>query len=98
MTQDVTTSKPKRKKKWERLNEALTEIASYVDDERPEWLLIKRELLRVVSSDLRKGFTTRDPVTKKPQPPNNYEKKLAVEWERITGRPLIFTHDEKPKE
>lgn len=87
----IVAKKP-RKKKSERYEEALIEVASYVDDD--DWIIIKKQLLRVLAADLRTGFTTRDPVTKRHGPMNRFEKNLASIWERITERLVIFTPDE----
>jgi len=69
--------------------EALIFVYNYaanIDD----WLVIKKELLKALPSDVRTQFSTRDPVTKK-QRTNDFERMVAERWSETTGRPVIFT-------
>lgn len=73
--------------------EALVFIKTYaghVDD----WLVIKRELLKVLKPAQRSGFSTRDPITKA-QVINEHDRAVASIWSELTGRPVIFTTDER---
>lgn len=67
------------------------QYASHVDD----WLTIKKELLKMLPSDSRRVFSTRDPLTKR-QRTNDYERTLANRWSELTGRPVLFREDDDP--
>lgn len=69
------------------LDEAIVLVASYIQTDN--WLLIKRELLTLLSNDDRKNFSTRDVLTKK-QKINAFEAIIIDKWEATTGtRPFI---------
>lgn len=71
----------------EAVSEAMTEVHSYaghVDD----WIVIKKELLKSLSSEFRSLMSTRDPITKE-QRANDFELRLAERWEGMTGRKVI---------
>lgn len=60
---------------------ALKEVlnyASHVDD----WIIIKKEILKIIPPNERKLFSTRDPVTKK-QRINQFEENLIVTWNEM---------------
>ena len=67
-----------------RVREELESIAEYVADDAPRWMNIKVILLRSLPSDLRKNFSTRDPITKK-QSLNDFERSLIDIYEGMTG-------------
>ena len=77
----------------ERIHEALSEVHAYaghVDD----WITIKKEILKSLPPQERRAFSTRHPITKK-QSMNEFERKVANQWEELTGRPVIFKDHEK---
>ena len=71
-----------------RVIEQVKFVASYVDD-CDDWVLIKKEVMRGIPSDLRKHFSTRDPKTKEQQP-NDFEKELINYYKQITGIELVL--------
>tara|TARA_R110000824_G_scaffold335595_5_gene522138 strand:+ start:19 stop:285 length:267 start_codon:yes stop_codon:yes gene_type:complete len=58
-------------------------VASYAV-ECDDWVTIKKEVMRGISSTLRKNFSTRDPKTKE-QSLNNFEKNIIKLWKERTG-------------
>jgi len=60
------------------------------------WVVIKKELLKNLHPSDRKLFSTRDPITKR-QNMNDFERDVIKIWEEMTGRPVIFSNDEKAK-
>lgn len=73
---------------------------NYVFEYAPEidkWIVLKRELLSNLPSQLRSLFSTRHPLSKRTWT-NEMELELASIWEGLTGRPIIFKDDEgKPR-
>jgi len=65
------------------IDEAISSVFSYVG-KTDDWMVIKKELLKMLSSQDRMYFSTRDPVTKK-QSMNNFEKIVAKKWYIKTG-------------
>jgi len=63
--------------------DAIYFVYSYAPEIR-EWKVLKKELLKALSSDKRKLFSTRDPRTKK-QNLNEFEKDVVSRWEEIAG-------------
>ena len=59
--------------------------AGHIDD----FLIIKKELLSILNSDMRRLFSTRHPLTKKQQT-NDFERELAKRWEQMSGRTILF--------
>jgi hypothetical protein len=59
--------------------------ASHVD----EWLIVKKELLRILPVNERTIFSVRDPITKK-QRVNQFEILLAKWWSAKTKRPVVM--------
>lgn len=59
--------------------------ASHVD----EWLIVKKELLKVLPVKERTIFSVRDPITKK-QRVNQFEILLAKWWSEKTKRPVVM--------
>lgn len=64
--------------------------ASHVDD----WLIVKKNILRIISPELRKQFSRRHEKTKR-QIPNKLEFELMQRWAALTERQVIFTDDGK---
>ena len=60
--------------------------ASHVDD----WIVIKKELLKALSSNDRTLFSTRDPITKK-QVTNDFERAVMERWSEMTGRSVVLS-------
>lgn len=67
----------------DRILDEMTEIATYLDD-CDDWMVLKKLLLRSIPSELRRLFSTRDPVTKK-QSLNAFEVKIIEEYYKRTG-------------
>jgi hypothetical protein len=72
----------------ETLDEAISFVAGYVGG-TTDWIVIKKELLKTLSPEDRRYFSTRDPVTKK-QGLNNFEKIVMEKWYQTTGNRPIF--------
>jgi hypothetical protein len=71
------------------LDEAIEAVSSYVG-KTDNWIIIKKELLKSLSSQDRMYFSTRDPITKK-QSMNDFEKIVAEKWYKKTGiRPILI--------
>jgi hypothetical protein len=74
------------------IEEAIDIVSSYVG-KTDNWMTIKKELLKSLSSQDRMYFSTRDPVTKK-QSMNDFEKIVAEKWYKKTGiYPILISHD-----
>ena len=67
----------------DRILEQLEFVAGYVQ-ECDDWIEVKKQIMRGVPSNLRKLFSTRDPVTKE-QSLNDFEKQLISIWYKKTG-------------
>jgi len=75
------------------LDEAINSVSSYVGKTN-DWMIIKKELLKVLSSQDRMYFSTRDPITKR-QSMNNFEKIVAEKWHIKTGiHPILIERNE----
>lgn len=75
------------------LDEVIDSVSSYVG-ETNNWMIIKKELLKSLSSQDRMYFSTRDPLTKK-QSMNNFEKIVAEKWYKKTGiYPILIERNE----
>ncbi len=74
--------------KESKIYEALDEVFIYAHDV-DEWIVIKKELLKLLHPTDRKLFSTRDPITKK-QCANEFERVLAERWSGMTGRDVIL--------
>jgi hypothetical protein len=70
-----------------RIEEALQFINTYAP-EIYEWKILKKELMKHLHPQVRKLFSTRDPVTKR-QNFNDLEKCVADRWEIITGKEIL---------
>lgn len=62
------------------------------------WLTVKKRLMLELPVDQRQLFSTRDPYSKKHQPFNQFEKKVRIEWLRLTGKLLLMPEDKKMDE
>lgn len=71
----------------ERIEEALQFIKSYAP-EINEWKILKRELMKCLNPQVRKLFSTRDPITKH-QNFNEVEQTIAFRWKTITGKEIL---------
>jgi len=54
-----------------------------------EWKVLKKELLKSLSPDLRKSFSTRDNRTKKMNF-NDFEKTIVEYWQKLSGDQLYL--------
>lgn len=75
----------------DKIIEALHDFHMYADDVS-EWIIIKRHILLMLPSPLRKKFSRRDEKTKLQQP-NELEFELMRRWVVLTGKQIIFTND-----
>ncbi len=71
----------------ERIEEALQFIKSYAPEIK-EWKVLKRELMKCLNPQVRKLFSTRDPITKI-QNFNEVEQTVADRWRTITGSEIL---------
>ena len=71
----------------EKIEEALQFIKSYAPDIN-EWKVLKRELMKCLNPQVRKLFSTRDPITKI-QNFNEVEQTVADRWQTITGNEIL---------
>jgi 8-oxo-dGTP diphosphatase len=67
----------------ERALKTVFTYAASVDD----WLTLKKQLLLVLNSDDKSLFSRRHDVTRK-QVPNDFERRLAKLWSKMTGREM----------
>ncbi len=72
----------------ERIIEQIDFVASYASD-CDDWVTIKKQIMRGIPSQLRKNFSTRDPITKE-QRLNQFEKQVINYYERVTGTSLVL--------
>jgi hypothetical protein len=78
------------------LDEAINLVASYAGNVN-DWMIIKKELLKTLSSHDRMYFSTRDPKTKE-QSMNQFEKIVAEKWYNKTGvYPILIGHNNEKK-
>jgi len=77
------------------IDEALKFIHSYAPD-ISEWVVLKKELLKFLSVDKRRLFSTRDPVTKKLNF-NEFEQAIVERWKVIGGKELYLSRYETKK-
>jgi len=77
--------------KYESLIKAIDYIHSYAPNIK-EWIILKKELLKTLTSDERTLFSVRDPITKK-QRTNDLERLLAKLWSVKTNLPLEMPHE-----
>lgn len=70
-----------------KIEEALQLIKTYAPEIR-EWKVLKRELMKCLNPQVRKLFSTRDPMTKK-QNFNDLERSVSLRWEEITQSKII---------
>lgn len=59
-----------------------------------EWIIIKKNIILMIPSDLRKQFSRRHEKTKY-QLPNELEFALMQRWTALTGKQVIFNNDGK---
>jgi GGDEF domain-containing protein len=71
-----------------RVEEALEFVHSYAPEIK-EWKTLKKELLKVLPSDCRKQFSTRDSKTKVLNF-NSFEENIATGWKKLSGSDLYL--------
>jgi hypothetical protein len=71
-----------------KVEEALEFILAYAPD-IVDWVVLKKELLKCLSTDRRKFFSTRHPVTKA-QTLNEFEATVVERWKKLTGTDLYL--------
>jgi len=59
------------------------EISSYAGN-CDDWMTIKKEIMKSISSDLRSLFSRRDPITKE-QVPNSFDNSIIEYYFDLTG-------------
>jgi len=72
----------------ERIVEQIDFVASYVAD-CDDWVTIKKQIMRGIPSQLRKNFSTRDPITKE-QRLNQFEEQVIIYYKKATGTSLVL--------
>lgn len=75
----------------EEIKKALTGVLKYAYEES-DWVVIKKEILRALPSQIRTFFSTRDPKTKD-QSMNEFEIEMAKLWSQLTQRPVVFKNE-----
>ena len=70
-----------------RIIEQIREVAKYAF-ECDDWVTVKKEIMKGCPSNLRSLFSKRDSITKE-QIPNNFDRVVMDEFEKITGTKLI---------
>ena len=73
-----------------RIEECLVEMKEYVVTN--DWLIVKKELVKQLPSDLRSMFSKRHPISKK-QMTNDFEREVAARWSELTNATVIFTNE-----
>ena len=76
----------------DRVEDAVQAVFKYAGDV-DSWIVIKKELLKHLSHDDRTAFSTRHPITKKQQT-NDFERAIAERWSELSGRKVLFSHNE----
>ena len=72
----------------ERIIEQIDFVASYTAD-CDDWVTIKKQIMRGIPSQLRKNFSTRDPITKE-QSLNQFEEWVINYYRDLTGTVLVL--------
>jgi hypothetical protein len=73
------------------INDALKQLYTYASDIN-DWMIIKKELLKILPSELRKNFSTRDPLTKE-QKINAFDIQIAKIWSDMINKPVVFKNE-----
>lgn len=68
--------------------QAINEVQSYAADVT-DWIVVKKEILRVLPVEERQHFSTRDPKTKK-HTLNDFERLIIDYWKQTTGQSLVL--------
>jgi len=66
---------------------ALKEVMTYTQHIN-DWMVIKKEMLKILPPQERKKFSTRDPITKL-QSMNEFEIELMKLWNHFKGETII---------
>lgn len=74
------------------VKKAVNIVYAYAPELR-EWVLLKKELLKVLPTTYRTLFSTRDPLTKK-QRPNAFEHGVADIWSGLVGHDIVFSNSD----
>ena len=72
----------------DRIIEQIDFVASYAVD-CDDWVTIKKQIMRGIPSQLRKNFSTRDPITKE-QRLNQFEQRVITYYRDLTGTSLVL--------
>ena len=72
----------------DRIIEQIDFVASYAED-CDDWVTIKKQIMRGIPSQLRKNFSTRDPLTKE-QSLNQFEQQVINYYRDLTGTSLVL--------
>ena len=72
----------------DRIIEQIDFVASYAVD-CDDWVTIKKQIMRGIPSQLRKNFSTRDPITKE-QRLNQFEQRVINYYRDLTGTSLVL--------
>jgi len=60
-----------------------------------DWLIVKKQMLLMMSPKDRKNFSTRDAVTKCHHPFNDFERAFRDHWKAITGNTLVMPEEKR---
>ena len=72
----------------DRIIEQIDFVASYAEG-CDDWVTIKKQIMRGIPSQLRKNFSTRDPLTKE-QSLNQFEHQVINYYRDLTGTSLVL--------
>lgn len=75
------------------LSHRMLEAILFVSNIMPEstdWLHVKKMIMLEIPPKERQLFSTRDALTKKHYPFNEFELNVRVEWKRLTGNLLLM--------
>ena len=72
----------------DRIIEQIDFVASYAGS-CDDWVTIKKQIMRGIPSQLRKNFSTRDPITKE-QRLNQFEQRVINYYRDLTGTSLVL--------
>jgi hypothetical protein len=73
---------------YKEIKQALLDVHNIIGDEC-DWIIIKKQMLRTLTPQVRKFFSTRDPITKE-QSMNGFDIQIAMLWSKMTNKPVVF--------
>lgn len=73
---------------YKEISQALKDVHNIIGNES-DWIIIKKQMLRTLPPQVRKFFSTRDPVTKQ-QSMNEFDVQIAKLWSSMTKKPVVF--------